>query len=373
MSEYVVRTESVLYAAERLRDAVTRGEAIEVAAERLERSGRLHEEGAEMQRAFMFEQLDAAPSPTATSQTVDEALAVALADLDVGNVLLAAGQATGETGEERDVPTLNRAVRDLGRTTELLRRGAQAAGGARQFAFEDTGPDSSVESVDVSTALETYGARSKEALDDIVRGTADIAVSVIDQLSEVKLEDIGKAVSTLGESHALPRLGRLVRLGARKIEAAIQALVRLLGTDSVKRTRSAVERFVKQTRPNGVRAAVVEAILGVGETRAAVTSVLERREADGSALDRASEELARLRVSFAAKKRLLEGISAAITLAGALGSIIFGPPVALFAAAAFLLLLAGAFLLAMDFTDSRDILRRVRGVGEIAQSLEARG
>jgi hypothetical protein len=369
MSDYVVRTESVLYAAERLRDAVASGSSVEDAVDRLERNANLHEEQAVSQRAFMFDELEAAPGPAETSQAMDEALAVALADLEVGNVLLAAGAAVGETQARSDSATLDRAVRDLGRTTDLLRRGSQGAMDERRFAFEEDAGGEAVHSADGAAALATFAARSRETLDDVVRGTSDIASSVIDQLSKLKIDDVRKALSTVGESQVLPKLGRLVRLGARKIDAAISALLKLLGRESVKRARSAVEEFVDKAQPQGVRLTVVEMVLGVAETRKAVDAVVDRPDHDADALDRASDELARVRAAFATKKKFFEGISSAIALAGTIGTVIFGPPVAVFSATAFVLVLAGAFLVAMDFADSRDILRRVRGVGEIALAL----
>jgi len=369
MSDYVVRTESVLYAAERLRDAVTSGGSVEDAIDRLERNANLHEEQAESQRAFMFEELDAAPGPAETSETMDAALAVALADLEVGNVLLAAGQAVGETQARSESGTLDRAVRDLGRTTDLLRRGSEGAMDERRFAFEEDTGGEAVHSADGVAALAMFGTRSRETIDDVVRGTSDIASSVIEQLSKLKIDDVQKALSTVGESQVLPKLGRLVRLGARKIDAAIGALLRLLGSESLKRSRSAVEEFVEQARPQGVRIAIVEMVLGIAETRNAVDAVLARTDHAADALDRASDELARVRAAFATKKKFFEGIASAIALAGTLGTLIFGPTVALFSATAFVLVLAGAFLVAMDFADSRDILRRVHGVGEIALAL----
>src|SRR5439155_25859634 len=113
VSEYVSRTESVLYAAERLRDALRTPGSVEGAVDRLAGNARLHEEQAEGQRAFMFEELDVARDAAEASRSVDEVLAVALADLDVGNMLLAAGQAVGETPEPGDSATLDHAVRDL--------------------------------------------------------------------------------------------------------------------------------------------------------------------------------------------------------------------------------------------------------------------
>jgi hypothetical protein len=70
---------------------------------------------------------------------------------------------------------------------------------------------------------------------------------------------------------------------------------------------------------------------------------------------------------------LARGLVAAVTLAGTILALtpLVGLGLALAVASTYLVILASVILLGMDYADSGLVLRRVRGVGEIASSLHS--
>src|SRR5437868_13383188 len=89
----------------------------------------------------MFTELAQAPADKTTGALVtEEVLAGALAEVQVANVLIAAGRAVGETGEPAQPQLLNEALNRLEDTTQTFKQalvGPQAAeaGAAGRLAF----------------------------------------------------------------------------------------------------------------------------------------------------------------------------------------------------------------------------------------------
>src|SRR5687768_16023022 len=97
--DYLASTRSVLQAARWLREDLNADVARrEFAIEQLEEAAEQQRGGAESFRAFMFTELEpSGPEEGIQERVAEDTLASIAADLHVANVLIAAGETTGET------------------------------------------------------------------------------------------------------------------------------------------------------------------------------------------------------------------------------------------------------------------------------------
>jgi hypothetical protein len=110
---------------------------------------------------------------------------------------------------------------------------------------------------------------------------------------------------------------------------------------------------------------------GVEATRTHIAEILGSEGLERAALDEASNALSQLVIKFKENMAMAQGLTSAVTLAGTLLALtpLAGPELALVTASAYVLILAAVVLIGMDYADSGRILQRVRGVGEIADSV----
>ena len=174
----------------------------------------------------------------------------------------------------------------------------------------------------------------------------------------------------LGEAGAqLPKIGRLIRQGLRKLQGAINALVQLLGNDALTKIKEKLQEVWTDLQAGKQASGVLDGRTPSRRLERGLTETLGAEDLDLVALDAGSEELA----AFAGEVQgacsgPLRGALAAVTLLGTIvvwGGWVAGRPLALATAFALVLIVAAVVLIGMDYADSGSVLRRVRGVGEI--------
>jgi hypothetical protein len=357
-------TESVADAAERLRDSLDGAAADrDYAVEALERAGTSQEERAGAYRAFMFQELGADAQPEEQERAADDVIALAATDLKIGGVLVAAGNAVGETGPPGDPALLDTALSELRTSTYELERAARSADG-RHFAFVDEAAPPA-RAVDRAEAIAAFRAAADEVLEALVGGVQGTAGKVIDKLPWARAVE---ALGSLGGSGpALPKVGRLLRLGLRKVEAALDALSRLVGRDALGAIKERIQALLEKAREGVVRQAA-QALLDVEGARAHVAAALTG-DLRVDAVNDGTDALAQLESGFKGKSRYLDYAVGAAGLLGTLGSATGHPGLLIASAAALVLTLAVSVLLAMDHADAAHGLRLVPGVREIADGL----
>jgi hypothetical protein len=147
-------------------------------------------------------------------------------------------------------------------------------------------------------------------------------------------------------------------------------MTRLIGNDAIKKIKDKVEEIWKN-REKGIGVGLAGKLIGVETTRAGITAILSAKGIDRAIVDQGSNELARLLTPYTNNMLIAKKIVKAISFGS---SVLFLTPIAaqhiaLFAASSYFIILASVILIAMDYADSGRILRFVRGVGEIANSL----
>lgn len=379
-SDYLLSTQSVLYAGRRLQNVLDAERAtIEYAVTRLERAAQQHETGGAGYRAFMFSELETTPEAEKATREwlTEDMLASVLTDLQVANVLMAAGQTIGETGEKAEPHLLDEAILRLENTTRTMDRSLAsplAEGGVpRRFGFaeEVTAPEA-VQSPDLPAAIKTFRSRSDETLDTLVNDAQGVVTSVLTALDKIDVAKVVAALSNIGHNvPALPRVGRLFRQGVEKLERGIDALINLLGSEMLAQIKDKVEQVWQRVKEGEHVTQVMGWAFRVEDTRAHISEILRSEGLKREQLDDASNALMPLAITFKENMAMAERMAAAVTVGGAVLTLIplAGPSPALMTAFAYLLILSAVLLIGMDYADSGLPLQRVRGVKEIAQGL----
>jgi hypothetical protein len=379
-SNYLQSIESVLYSGRRLRGVLDEGHATrEDAATQLEHAAEQHTTGRAGYHAFMFSALEAAPGPQQPlrERVTEDVLASVVTDLQVANVLLAAGQATGETDQPGDSRLLDEALLRLESTAQTVNQaiGSPLEGGAvpGRFGFAAAAPQT-IQSPDLPAAIQTFHQQANETLDALVSEAQGAVRGVIDALSKVDTDKVIEALGTFGQQmRELPRVGRLIRQGVAALEAAIAGLVNLMGSAALAGVRDRIERLWQQVKDGQYLSQGLTWAFDVEATRTRITEILRSSQLGHAAVDAASNDLTKLRTNFRETMELARGAVAAVTLAGTVLALtpLVGLGLALAVASTYLVILASVILLGMDYADSGLVLRRVRGVGEIASSLHS--
>jgi hypothetical protein len=378
--DYFSGTQSVLYAARRLRDLLSADKAAqEYAATRLERTAQQQEDGGGSYRAFMFSELEAAAEPEKemSERTTEDVLATILIDAQVGNVLMAAGQTMGETGEKMPPRLLDESLLRLENTTRAVEQSLSRplAEGVEpgRFGFaEEAIAQNVVKSNDLTAAIETFNHKSQDALNTLVNEAQGALTSVITGLSNQDPSQVLTAISNLGKQvQYLPRTGRLFRQGLKKLTSAIDALIRLLGSEPLIRIKDKVKVLWQKVEEGSYITQALEKMFEAQATRAQITEILSLQELKQEVLDEASTALVQLEINFKENMAIIRSLAATIGLAAAILAVtsLMGPGVALAIVSAYVVIMAAVILIGRDYTDSGRILQRVRGVGEIANSV----
>lgn len=378
--DYLRNTESVLYAGRRLRNLIDAAPATrEYAVTGLERAAQQHESGGADYRAFMFSELETASAEDKVmrERATEDALGSILADLQVANVLMAAGLAMGETGEKAEPRLLDDALLKLETTMRAVEQplASPLTGGIQpgRFGFASlvTAPEV-VESPDLPSAVETFKGRSEETLARLVNEAQGVATDAITALSKLDAAKVLEALSKLGDQvQEIGKIGRLVRHGVEKLQGAINALIGLLNSEALAGIKDQVEKMWNDVKEGKYVAQALEWVFGVKATRAYIAEILGSEDLKREALDEGTNDLDQLAITFEETMKMTQGIAAAVTLAGTVLSLtpLAGPELVLLAASAYVLILAAVVLIGMDYADSGRVLQSVRGVREIAASV----
>jgi len=379
-TDYLSGTQVVLSAGRQIRAFLDADPAtLEYAVTRLERAAQEYEGRGSDYRAFMFSELDSTDEAEREirQRLTEDVLATVLTDFEVANVMIAAGQTMGETGEKAEKRFLDDALLRLDITTRALERSLPSpltvgtVPGRFGFA-EAVIPPQEIKSPDLMSAIQTFKRSSDETLTRLVSEAQGVGTSVVTSLSKLPEEKVLAALSKLGEQvQELPMIGRLFRQGVTKLLRAIDSLIRFLGKGALNLIKVKIEQIWQKIKDGQYLADVLNWAFEVEPTRSKIDEILNSKGLDPAVLDEASNALGRLSITFEEKMKMAEGLAKALTLAGTLLALtpLSGAALTILVASTYGLILAAVVLIGMDYADSGRILQRVRGVREIADDL----
>lgn len=376
-SDYLLSTQSVLFAGRMLRDKLgSDRDTIEYAITSLEKASKRQQGGGSEYRAFMFSGLDGLGEDETEKRErmAEDMLASFLAEVQTANVLIAAGQVVGETGVRSSPRILDDAIFRLNDTARALEaslsKPIEAGAKPGRFGFSDSIAVQEIKSVDLPSAIKNFENLSNETQSTLVSESQTVASSVVTALSKLDLDKVSEALKKLGSGmQGLTAVGRLIRAGIEKLKGAINALLQLLGNDALQKVKAEIEKFWKSVKDGKFIEEQLKKIFGIEDTKSKVEDILKSQNLRLEALDGASKELGKLIVKFKDAMSMTRRILSAITVAGAVLTFLFGGVAALPLAIAYFVVLAAVILTGMDYADAGFVLKRVRGIREIAQSI----
>ncbi|MEP6912150.1 MAG: hypothetical protein ABI923_05320 [bacterium] len=386
-NEYLSSTRSVLRAGKKLQEALKAKASEEgnlkkkdSAIRLLEQAGRQHDLGAQSYRAFMFKEVQGQPTTElpVTPQSAKDLFASVLNDLQVASVYIAAGQNIGETPEPPKPALLTNALHRLEDTTikieQSLASSATEGKIPSSFGFVEGKVELPVvSSADAESAAATFETRSAETLKAVVDEAEGVVTLIIDYLKKLGPEKVLAALQSLGGPLAeVPALiGKLIKQGMEKMESAVNALIKLLGNDAVAKIKDEIVKLWNDVTGGGIVSYLLGKAFAVETTTEKIKNILKLKALNKDKLDQASNDLAQLLLPYKNDLAIAKKATQAISFSAAVLLVIpiAAPKVALLAAFAYGLVLSGVVLVGSDYADSGGILRRVRGVGEIANSL----
>lgn len=361
--------ESVAFAARQLRESVdARAPAtrVEFDVDRLERAAKTQDESATRVQTFMFEALaDSDRRPKDRAAAAEDVLSLAASDLQVGAVLLAAGEVVGElsapeAAASRAREHLDTAIAALGATSREF-AGETDRASMRAFAAEAA----SRPSADRPSAIAAFEAQARAILDLVTSELGGVVGKITDKIS---IKDLAGAIADVGLN--LPNIdavGRLVSLAVKKVVNAFKTLASFIGEAAFEALRDPVMKLVERLRDQGFRA-ILAGLVDVDGTLAYVRIAVSAPGVELAALDRGTAELIALGPRY---RQTVKYINIAIG-AGVLLNAIAGPTLAILSTVGITLLVLSllvAVAVAKDFADSENWLRLVRGVREIADDV----
>lgn len=381
---YLLNTASVLDAGRQLKNMLGEDlETLDYAVTQLELAARDQEIGATSYRAFMFAELEMSKGEQKErrERISEDLFATVLTDLQIANVLIAAGNAIGETDGESKPHLLDEALHDLDETRPVVARGLSSplAKGTGPSRFNFSGvpaKPAEFQSVDAKAAVQTFKKVSDDALDKLVTGVHEVAVSVLEALKKLGPEKVLEALNQLGGpvQDITGMIRRLINQGVQKMKQAVDDLVRLIGNDAISKIRDRIKEIWKE-REKGIVDTLLANIIGVATTRDRIITILSLKGIDKNIADQGSNDLSQLLIPYKNNMEMAKKAVKAISFASSvlIFTPIAGQHVALFAASSYLIILAAVVVVAMDYADSGGILKRVRGIGEIANGLRPIG
>lgn len=381
-SEYILATESVITAGRRLQRSLSAGASpakLEYAIVGLEHAAEMQESNGVAYHNFMFSELAATTEAEKSTRErmMEDMLSSVLTDVQIANVLMAAGQAVGELGEQKQPQKLGEALRRLENTSQIvgqslaspLKNGAEPG----RFGFaEEAGAPEVVNSVDLDSAIKTFKHRSDETLASLVKDAQEVVMSAFKALSDISADKVLEALSKLGEAiGGLSGAGRLLSQGVKKLENAVNSLTRLLGGDLLKKVKEPVKKIWDVLKDGKYVSGPLELSFGVKATKDQIDEILKSGNLKLGPLDEASNTLAKLKQAFKENMEILANLVTAVSVAGTILVLIpaIGAQAALVAASINCLILGAVVLIGMDYADSGMMLNRVRGVREVAKGM----
>jgi hypothetical protein len=375
--DYFQTTQKVLNAGRQLLDSIQTEddlEALQYAVTQLEAASDTQGSISEGYRAFLFSEAEAvAPrrQEVVREQVLEEVFTSVLTDIQVGNVLLAAGQGLGEGDGQPRPGQLADALSLLEGTAATLK--TTLRDGARLFNFTEEAGGRGAPPSTIEEAVEGYRQRANETLDLVVKGAYGVTTAIVEALKQLSPETVLKALESLGGpiKAVAGFVGRLINKGIEKIKAAVETLVDFIGNDAVKKIKDKLAEFLKEAAEGGFAESLLGRFVGAEVTRASIKQRLDGGGLDRVSLNEGSDELRLLAATYQKNMEMAKKAVTAITFAsGIIGLTSLGPQnAALFAGVGYCTVLAVVILLAMDYADSGRVLGRVRGVGVVTEGL----
>lgn len=380
-ADYVVTTDSVLRAGRRLQKILAADKSkASFAVSQLEHAVQSQDSRGASYRAFMFSQLEGAPAAAKdTRERVTEDLfASVLVDVQIANVLMAAGQNLGETGSAPEPRLLDEVLVNLENTKRSLESSMARplAEGTRagRFGFaDDLGGAKPVPAADLPSAIKRFTDGSNDTLVSLVDEAQGVVKYIYDAMAKIDGQKVLDALVRLGEPiRGLQGAGRLISQGIEKLKKAMDALIELLDSKALAAIKDRGEQVWKDLRDGKLLGQVLGWAFHVDATRKHIQEIMQTEGLKIDALNKACDDVAQLKIKFQENMTIARRIAAAVALAGTVLAMttIGASTAALATASAYALIFGGVVLVGMDYADSGRILDRVRGVDEIASSLK---
>jgi len=334
-SDYRASIQSVLLAGQQLRNVLDEDrETREFAIERLEQATQQYETGGITYHKFMFSEVEMITKTEEVIQErlVEDILASMLIDLNMANVLIAAGQTLGELGKQvepgyldealhhledamqiigpvRPVPLIRtaipgrsgfteeavtRPIPDAGQTGEVLEIPSASP---QNLDPTSVGPDI-IRSADLLSAIETFRYRSEEILTILVAEAKQTATSIVTELlqkyDQIKIFEL---LSKLGEqAEELPKIGRLFNLGLEKLTRIRANLIRFFSSEKLAQLSPQLEEFWQSVTGGKYIDQALAWSFGVEAVRTDIVKILSLEGLKRETLDEASNDLIRLQL-----------------------------------------------------------------------------
>ncbi|WP_330308149.1 MULTISPECIES: hypothetical protein [unclassified Streptomyces] len=355
---------SVLSASRYLRDALEQGQgAVGYAVQELEAAAleAMGQTGSGGVRHFEAGEELAMGRP----EGLDDSVTAAFCQLSLAGSLFAASEAVGEGGGSPDPTALDHSIGELQAVTLVLER---ATGSDPSLALGVE--DATAVSADAETAAARVRREAAATLNVIAERAAGVVGDVVAELSRNRVP-VAEWLDGLGRTLRLQEAGgTLLRLALRAVERALAALSRLVSGEVLERVREdtagLLERLATGTAPGAV---VVSGLLGFQGVERDIDSCLAGTGLDRDRLDGAAASLLDLTRRYDRTADMLAGAAAALVgvvgwLLGLAGGAVHLPMVL---GGGGVLILAGAFVLAADYSDAWNLPSGVTGVRSIVR------
>ncbi|MCA2624926.1 MAG: hypothetical protein IM507_12540 [Microcystis sp. M20BS1] len=362
LNQYLERAESVVQAGQQLQALFNEPEEMrQFAIDNLERAAQDYGNEGTTYRNFMFSELESEKADK--EPAVQGTLVSVLNDIQVANVLIASGQALGETGEVQDPEILRQTLRQLEETAQHIKQ-----------TLANFAEDSSTS--DNRNTREIFRKDSEEALNTFVDEAANVATSIFDELSRnTDRLNIGDLLTRLASDilNQLSEVGRLIKQGVQFIKEAFNSLLRLLGEanlgsfiDNLKNTAKEIwDKFKESGSP--LEQSIAWAF-GVEDVRSRRDEKLLQNLNEQSLID-GSNELKELKNNFTKEMKIVGGLVIVTFSVSLLLHFWPDPTLLQVIIGLYWLLLLFVIFRGIDYTDSRGGISLVRGVGIIVDTL----
>lgn len=383
-SDLLLSARTIYLAGQDLQDALQQNDpsAIEFAVTGLEQAYARYDRAGERYRRELtapaatraLPESEVAPAPDDSA-----ALAGFVTDLQVSQLFLVAGRATGEGGTvtrgarslAEEPVTLSDALQALDTTARALRTPLVSAVAPAVAATRGgVGPTAIARSLTLAEALQTLSQTTNATLTQLVDGVYGAIRSCIDAITNLDRNAILAALRALGaQALEIPDVGRLLRLGIDRLQKAIAAITEALGGTIVALIKMKIEAIVREWLSAQRVQEELRKVLEVEQTSQIVAALVARQDLIIDRVDDASTKLQALGERF---RQQMETVDKAAKTVSVIGGLLLtsslGSQAALLTAAAYLAVIAWAFFVGMDYADAGGI-QRVEGVRAILNQI----
>ena len=285
-------------------------------------------------------------------QTQESLLVVALTDLQIGNVMIAAGGAIKEVEIPDERSILNDALLNLETTTQFFK---QTLSGSASSTL-DQGENKELLSV------KTFKNSLQETLDSFVCEAEKAVSGVCEGLSKVDPETVLSSISHLGKAiQDLPRMGRLFGQGVRKLEQGLEFLNQILPKEILEQLQEKVRELWEKVTQGELIHQILNNTFGIESVQSQVFEILETavdsNSLNTSKLDQVNPALIALSESFKGKMKIAQNITGAVTATGLIlpYTPLAGAPAMILVTSIYIAVIAVVIIVGRDYTDADDI------------------